>query len=178
MSVKIFDIDKGWKRIKNEVKKMRNTYVQVGVLSKAGDYPGKEAESLAEVATVNEFGSPKQGIPERPFMRQAFDRNRKNITNFLMILKSLILTGKYDTARSMKILGEWYVGKQKAIFTEGDFAPNAPATIAMAAKKAAIGRAKLEKAGKFDFLSKTKEKRPLIDTGRLRNSIAYEVISK
>ena len=146
------DIDHGWKRIVREVGKMQGSHVKVGVLSDAGTYPTDEGgANYADVATFNEFGT--STIPARPFMAQSFDKNIREINEFIIDRQNAIYDLKEFTEKALDKLGVFFVAKVKDVFTSGDFARNAPATIAAKGSS-----------------------RPLIDTGRLRASINHKVV--
>lgn len=160
-TVKIIEKDRGWKRIQGEIKKMKNSFVKVGVLSDSGSYEATEggAANLADVATFMEFGFTVRGgsyfVLPRPFLRQAFDNNIDKIKDFISKEQDAIYRGASSTSRSLEKLGLFFAAKVKAEITDGKFPPNAPSTI--------------------------KEKgssKPLIDTGRLRASINHEVVLK
>lgn len=168
MSVKV--IDRGWNRIKKELDDIDNAYVNVGVLSDAGQYAqfsslkksqGKfvkgrthtSTANLADVATFNEFGT--SDIPARPFMGQTFENNRDIVGASIAVMKDQIFLGETSVTRALNKLGTWYKGLIQKIFKEGEFQENAPATI------------RIKKSSK-----------PLIDTGRLRQSIDYEVVKE
>jgi len=152
------DIDHGWKAIKKEIKLIKGKQVAVGVLSDAGEYPsevGGRRPNIAEVATWMEYGVP--GLyPARPFMTIAYEKNVALINAKKKELTGLIEDGKISTEFALKTLGEFFVAiVYKTIGESGNFAPNAPATIAIKGSSA-----------------------PLIDKGRLRQSVTYEVRRK
>lgn len=152
MGVKVIERDFGWRRIQDEVKKMKNSYVKIGVLSGAGVYEASKGErkNLADVATWNEFGTLK--IPSRPFMRDAFDQNVAKLRTFISKQQEAIYAGKSTTKNSLELLGIWFKDKIQDTIEKGNFAQNSEFT------KAQKGSDK-----------------PLIDTGRLKNSIQHEV---
>ncbi len=152
MHVTVEDIDHGLKRIMEEVRKMEGAYVKVGVLSDAGTYDEGGKANLVDIATWNEYGTSK-GIPARPFMGQTFDKNQQQTHEALGNEYGLILDGKANANGALKTVGVWYKGEIQKTFTEGEFEPNAPSTIA-----------------------KKGSSQPLIDTGRLRSSINFEVV--
>ena len=152
MGVKVIERDFGWRRIQDEVKKMKNAHVKIGVLSGAGVYEQSKGEevNLADVATWNEFGTLK--IPSRPFMRNAFDQNITSLRTFISKQQDSIYSGKSSTQNSLELMGIWFKDKIQDTIEKGNFAPNSEFT------KAQKGSDK-----------------PLIDTGRLKNSIQHEV---
>lgn len=154
MPITIEDKDFGWKKINEELQKANNSFVKIGVLSDAGAYSKTGHANLADVAYWNEYGVEGR-IPSRPFMRQAFDTNRSLVDKFIgnTILK--LMKGKEDARRFLEIIGIWYTGKVKEIFTKGEFESNRPFTVKMKGSS-----------------------RPLIDTGHLRQSITHKVEMK
>jgi hypothetical protein len=128
--------------------------VAVGVLGKEGSevYPDGEGVTVVDIATFNEFGTPT--IPARSFLRHTFDVEQGRMLALLRKLKSRMARGEIGVRKVLTYVGE-YAQKQVniAIVAGGHpFKPNAPSTIA-------------EKGSSS----------PLINTGRLRQSIRYEV---
>jgi len=169
MSKFVKEIDLGWKRIQRELKVIDKSFVKIGVISGGGkekyslhrDVPSKRAGTkqktnidIAQLATIHEFGLPSRRIPARPFIRQAHIRNKGKINRKIATLLNRIYR-KMSVRTALEILGLFHQGNTRRIFRSGYFRPNKPATIA--AKKSS---------------------RPLIDTGRLRQSIDYEVVLK
>lgn len=143
--------DRGWNRIRKEIEEMGRSFVKIGVLSNAGRYPASQGNmNLAEVATAHEFGTEK--IPERPFMRQAFDTSNRKISDFIKKERDKIYRGESSTNESLHKLGVLHQGQVQETITTGEFKPLAPSTI-----------------------KRKGSSKPLIDTGRLRQSINFEV---
>lgn len=150
-SVKVTVRDLGWKRILKEIEATKGSHVDVGVLSDAGSYASDDGPvNLADVATFNEFGTTR--IPSRPFMAQAFDANLQGLKTFIAERLSDVYQGRNTAAAGLRMIGVWFKGKVQETIAKGEFAENAPSTIA----------------------AKGSDK-PLIDTGRLRQSIAFQV---
>ena len=159
-------IDRGWKRIQKEMKEIHGSYVKIGVISGGGekrykkhkDVSGKKEGSnvdIARLAAIHEYGLPSKRIPSRPFIKQSFDKNKRKIKSKTESLLKNIYQGSKTTKGALDTLGLFHQGNTRKIFTEGSFRANKPSTV--------------------------KEKgssRPLIDTGRLRQSIDYEVVIK
>lgn len=186
------DIDCGYKRIMAELTSLASKEVTVGVQSDAGDT--KDGFSLADLAAVHEFGTvihrdagtvtnyrrvKKDGsfarngrfvkksrsnfattsarraydikIPQRSFLRSAFDENEAQISNQASAIVNDIIRGG-SAASGLDILGHYIEGLVKQKIRKGPFVPNAPSTI-----------------------KRKRSSRPLIDTGRLRQSIRYVV---
>lgn len=157
-TVSIVDKAEEWVRIGKQVQLMKGSFVKVGVLEDAGSHAdGKgrgegSAIDMARLASIHEFGWPPSNIPERPFLQQSFDTNVVEIDRFKASEVGSIYEGKSDTKKALDRLGVFFVGKVKETFTKGEFAPNSPETIRRKGSST-----------------------PLIDTGRLRNSINHEV---
>lgn len=164
MKTQTQDIDKGWKKIKKQLLKQNGLVVAVGVISGGGqkkyskhsDVNGNGEASdidLAKLATVQEFGSGK--IPPRPFMRQTEEREKENARKAVKKLQNALYSLRIDAVTLGDKLGVWYVGKIRETIRNGKFRANSEVT------KALKGSSK-----------------PLIDTGRLIQSIDYELRDK
>ena len=129
-----------------------NRVVNVGVPE------GKREEDgtpVAMIAAVHEFGSPSQGIPERPFLRVAVQRNRQKYVRLNRINLVKMLRGQATVDQALGQLGEMAKGDVQTEIRSGDFAPLKPATI-----------------------KRKGSSRPLIDTGQMVQSIAWELGDK
>jgi hypothetical protein len=105
-----------------------------------------------EHAAVHEFGSPALGIPERSFMRSTFDENAATYRRVLMAGIRSVLDGQAIGASVLSLFGARYARDIQLKIRQGHFVPNAPSTVARKGSS-----------------------RPLIDTGRMRNSIRWEL---
>jgi len=150
-------IDTGWN---NYLKQLDDSYsyVDVGIVARTGaknaiDEDGKQTGlTIAEVASINEFGT--DTIPSRPFIRQTFDENVTTIDSLVDRKENEVLAGKSTRKDALMMIGQTHSNQiKKNIKTKGVFVANAPSTIRM-------------KNGKDT---------PLINTGRLRASVDYEV---
>lgn len=129
-----------------------NRVVNVGVPE------GKREEDgtpVAMIAAVHEFGSPSQGIPERPFLRAAVQRNRQKYVRLNRINLVKMLRGQATVDQALGQLGEMAKGDVQTEIRSGDFAPLKQATI-----------------------KRKGSSRPLIDTGQMVQSIAWELGEK
>ena len=129
--------------------------VFVGVRTGAGDHPS--GVPFIEIAAANEFGTTDGHVPERSYLRSTVDAKRDTYARQL----SRDLTKAFDektpnaTAflrRALGLLGARAVGDVQRTMTKLSDPANAPSTI--------------EKKGADN---------PLIDDGRLRQSIDFEV---
>lgn len=107
--------------------------------------------SLADLAFIHEYGSPKRGIPSRPFMRLTITATIRARKALMKKLHAQVSSGKLTAKQALSQLGEWYAGQTKRIVAQGSFKPNKPSTIARKGSS-----------------------RPLIDEGILRNSITHK----
>lgn len=162
------DKDKGAKKILRELKSLRGSSIDAGYFTNVAS--GDPSVTIAEVATFNEFGTSRGaiagldfvgpilsdkvsiGIPPRPFMRPAFD---KNIVKYTKVTKELLLKiagKKLGGLRVLKTIGALMVSDIKQEITNVRTPPNAPATI---------------EAKGFD--------NPLIETGTMKNRTDFRI---
>ncbi|EMI7065466.1 hypothetical protein V6858_003974 [Providencia rettgeri] len=124
-----------------------NLELRAGIFETA-KYP--EGEQVAEVAYKQEFGSPSENIPSRPFFRHAIAVNQKN-------LSAVIANGfrhyDGDIELAMRAAGEVIVDDLRNSVINWSTPPNAQYTVDLKG---------------FN--------NPLVDTGQLANSFGYEVI--
>ena len=146
--MKVIDNDLGWKQIRKNYNKMNGRTIKAGVLEGAGNYA--KGQSLANVATWNEYGTRR--IPSRPFIAIATDEHK----GWQSEVKSQMFVVMSPQGNVRDSLGE--IGKQmktdirNVMGDKGKLTENAPATIARKG---------------HDL--------PLIDTGKLRDAIDFEV---
>lgn len=140
------DIDLGFAEIVRNVRELDGKTVKAGILKDAGREPN--GTSLVDVAIYNEFGTSR--IPSRPFLRIATDRNKTTWQNESERIVDKVLA-KHNP--NFSILGRRMVENiRDVIGNKSLLAPNAPATI-----------------------RKKGHDKPLIDKGKLKSSVAYEV---
>jgi phage gpG-like protein len=156
----VTDTDKGYADLRRTLAKIRaeRPYVVVGIRGQAGaqtyqDEAGKgDAISLVEVGAVHEFGSRDGRIPERSYMRSTFDRNRDDYERGFKRSIGRVVDGTAEIDTELGRLGLVVAGDiQETIATLTD-PPLAQYTI--------------DKKG---------SSKPLIETGRLKQSIDHEV---
>lgn len=149
--VRVKRIDRGWKKIRKNLKSQR-MIITVGVQgkeasAKSGD--GEDAPTVADVAAFNELGL---GVPERSFLRSTIDGGRRKYLQLLNGVGDASVAGKIPVVRGAKIVGEVVVGDVKQAIADGIPPPNAESTIVQKGSST-----------------------PLIDTGQLRGSITSKV---
>lgn len=139
------------KRFLAEIEKLKTLRVKIGFQQ------GKEQEDdgtdLCDIALWNELGT--SSIPSRPFMRDAVDKHRDEIDKFLDQQFSLLAKGKTTAEMMMKSIGVFVKGLVQQEIVDGTFEPNAPSTI-----------------------KRKKSDKPLIDTGKMRQSVNFVVVDK
>jgi hypothetical protein len=147
-TAKVIDKDLGYKQIVLNFKQLKGRAVKVGIM---GDETN-EGVSVVDYAIYNEFGTSR--IPARPFMAHTADTNRAAVLKFAEHLVGRMIDRALDATSVLKNLGEFYQAKiQMTIRNAKEWAvPNAASTIAMKGSSS-----------------------PLIDQGRLVQSIRYEV---
>lgn len=144
--------DLGLDRIRRDLAKLDHGRVVVGWPGN-GPTHDKGGMSVASLAIVHEFGSPKNGIPSRPVMRQTNARFGKGpLPRLGERLYKQILQGTTAPGTALKQLGVYWEGCIKRMFREGVFAPLKPATI-----------------------RRKGSSKPLIDSGQLRASVTSKV---
>lgn len=149
MAVKVVaveDRDLGLNDIIKEVKKLDGASTNIGIYGNGGD----ASDNLAERAAVHEFGTRDGRIPERPFNRQAFDKNLKDTKKTIEIEFAKVLARKSKAKRFLSTVGAFYEGRLKKELEIGGFRALSPKTIAMKGSS-----------------------RPLLDTGQMRGAIEH-----
>lgn len=166
-------IDFGWD---NYINGLQDSFVDVGILTRDGNQKVDKNFTLAQLATVQEFGvvinvtdkmrgflsheglhlSPSTTtitIPSRPYMRQTFDEQVQSLSKFASQMEGKVIEGKVDRELALEIIGDFHKAEiQKNMRKPGKFAANHPFTI--------------------DRKGSSNE---LIDSARLVNSIDIEV---
>jgi len=170
------DIDfRAFDDLKRRINAGKHT-VRVGVPSGDAEADGT---SVAMIAAVHEYGSPSQGIPERPFLRVAMQENTKKYV--LLNRRNLIevLNKRMTIEQALGQLGAMAQGDVQAKLKNGDFKPLDPKTIAARRRARSNGynKALLRKVAKKQGAGNAAGPidRPLIDSGQLRQSIAWEI---
>lgn len=161
---KVRDRDKGMERILNTLRTADRAVV-VGI--RQGDGGGDKAKTvgppgarrsvptgfgptLAEVAARNEFGDSQ--VPERSFLRSTFDQHEPDYWSVTSRGIGRVVDGKDSLDTVLKTVGLRIEDDVKGTITTLDTPPNHPDTI--------------EQKGSDN---------PLIDSGRMRQAIGYEL---
>ena len=182
--VQVIDRDLGWGKVKQVFaeKGDKPSAVRVGIQGD-GAVKTEGGMSLVDIATVHEFGSTDGRIPQRSFIRSTFDKNKKQYQKLVNEMARQVLDGKVDADSGLGLIGQKFVADVKKTIRDGIEPPLAQSTIAGRTKKikALAGNANqsaataaaehLENTGELPAGAVT----PLIDTGRLINSIRSTV---
>ena len=149
--------DTVFKALRKVLLKLSRKRVRVGVLSsKGGNAMHDDEFTLIELAALHEFGSEDGHIKERSFIRSAFDgrfpRGTTELKQVTAKLYEAVINGRMTETQALEMLGAWGVGTVQA---------NIKAGVKPDIKEATKRRKGSDK--------------PLIDTGRLRQSINWDV---
>ena len=120
--------------------------LRVGFLEGSTEADGT---SVPLIAAVQEFGSPTEGIPARPFFRSMVDAKSPG---WGAAVAAILKANDYDATNALEQLGEGIKGQLQQSIIDTNAPPLAPATVK------AKGSAK-----------------PLIDTGTMIKSVDWEV---
>lgn len=114
---------------------------------------GEQGSDLVIYAASNEFGTEK--VPERSFLRSTVDEKKQTFKKFIDRNKNAIVIGPRQRRVVLERLGLLAEKEIVKKISRGPFVPNAPSTIA-----------------------RKRSSKPLIDTGRMRQSIISKVVKK
>ena len=123
--------------------------VRIGIQQGAGSDNGVD---LVDIAMFNELGTVH--IPSRPFLRDSVDAHSSEINAFLQSMRTQLVKGG-SAEDTLKKIGVFQKGLIQKEIVNGDFVPNSPETI-----------------------KRKGSDKPLIDTGRMRQSINYVIQEK
>ena len=144
----VTDKDFGYKRAIKSISALGGRGVAAGMLANSGKE--KDGADLVDVAIWNEYGT--KHIPSRPFLRQATDKNLDKWLDLSEKLAGGVLDGRVSPQQLLNLVGVRAKADIQNEIRDGDFVPNAPATI-----------------------RRKGSSQPLIDTGRMRQSINYRI---
>ena len=154
---KVEDRDLGYKAIIKNVTALSSKSIAVGVLQNAGKEEDGKTD-LVDVAIWNEYGTRDGHIPARPFLSIATDENQRKWQGLSEGAERMVVDRKMPADQALEIIGNQMAGDiQMVIGDKSKLKPNKPATIRAKSKNGKVGDA------------------PLIDTGRLRQSIHFEI---
>ena len=138
------------KRFFAQIEELKKLQVRIGF--QAGEAAEKDGTDIANIAMWNEVGTLR--APSRPFLRRSVDDNTDKITAMCQAQIKQLANGA--TAQEiLQRLGTFQKGLVQATIRDGEFKPNAASTI-----------------------RKKKSDHPLIDTGRMRQSVSFVIKPK
>lgn len=137
------------KAFQKMLKELADLEVRVGF--QKGDDVEKGVD-ICDVAAWNELGN--EHIPSRPFLRKSWDENKDKINNLLTEQQQLLMGGT-PSEKVLKNIGLFQKDLIQEKISEGSYEPNAKSTI-----------------------KKKGSAKPLIDTGRMRQSVNYVIKKK
>lgn len=151
--------------------------LKVGFLENA-KYP--DGTQVAMVAAIQEYGAPRAGIPPRPFFRKLIAEKGPE---WPKAIADLLKANDFDAEKVLNIAGEAIKGQLQQSIIDVVAPPLSPVTLMLRKMKAdnpdliitgkTVGEAAAKvAAGESSVGVSTK---PLIDTGILLDSVAYEV---
>ncbi len=145
-------VDRGWNNIKTQIKRLQGTEITVGVQGQEARLKDPDSDAtLADIAVYNHFGT--KHIPPRPFLQLALDNNQKQINDFIDKNLNYLMARKGAQApAALNRIGAFLVGAIQREINSNIQPANAPSTI-----------------------RQKKSSRTLVDSGRLRSSITYEI---
>lgn len=114
-----------------------------------GKVSEEDGTDICDIAAWNELGTVR--MPSRPFLRKSVDENKDLIGAFLEEKKADLVNG-ISAEQVMKEIGLFQKDLIQKKITDGDFVPNAESTV-----------------------RRKGSSKPLIDTGRLRQSVNYVI---
>lgn len=132
------------------LKELGEMEVRVGF--QHGKATEEDGTDICDIAAWNEFGT--EHIPSRPFIRQSVDNNEDKINSFLQTRVRAFARGE-SAEDTLKKIGVFQKSLMQNEIKSGDFVPNSESTI-----------------------KKKKSSQPLIDTGRMRQSVDYVIQKK
>lgn len=143
----------GLSKLRERLEAIADLEVRVGVLGDGGYHDAEMTN--AELLAIHEFGAPRANIPERAPLRSAFDAYEKRWQNLAARLLKAVLAEKIDPQQALGVLGERAVADIRAHVRAGLEPPLKEATVRRKGSST-----------------------PLIDSGRLLQSFAYEIGEK
>lgn len=155
--------DSVWRKLKRQLRLAERAHVRVGVLAaKGGGKPTADGSAtMTEIAAIHELGAPSVGIDERSFIRRTFREKEKELAAVTAGLAKRMFkavnqhVGVMGIERALNTLGAWGATEVKKTIAEGKHIPP-------------------------PLSAETKERkgsdRPLVDTGRLVQSIQWQVM--
>lgn len=152
------------KALEEKLKEIAQTDILVGIPKEATQQKDGETFYLADIATINNFGSKSKNIPARPFGTTLMPRYGKRIMDFYRKEVAEALKGKRKVKVALNRVGLTAAGFMKTNLSAGKWKPNAPIT---------IHGGWMNRGGKSFYVKGKGSAHPLIDIGQMRQSITW-----
>ena len=142
------EIDRGWAKIKREIRAAQGMNVAVGILEASKN----AGQSIAEYAAYNEFGT--QSNPARPFMSTAHDENAQKIQDDFLVQSRRIVDGSVTARAALTVIGQRHAQRIQRVISGRDILP---------------------RLSERTIKAKRGSTKTLIDTGAMVNSVQIEI---
>lgn len=132
MSAKVTWRDTGWSDVRNRIRLATKSRVRVGVLEPDASrtHPLRNTLTVGAVATMQEYGSSRAGIPERSFLRVTANTNHALVRDGLIGACRAAIQGGGFMAAMHKLGEEFRLRVVERILSGSIPPPLAPYTIA------------------------------------------------
>jgi hypothetical protein len=155
------------KRLLEQLRELSKLQVRVGY--QRGENTDEDSGAdIADIAMWNELGT--VNMPSRPFMRDSVDNHAGEIQAFCEAQLRAIAGGGQTAQGALNAIGSMQKGLVQNEIREGNFAPNSDITI--------NGGWMRTPGGKPFYVKGKGSNKPLIDTGRMRQSVNYVIREK
>lgn len=139
------------KKFFKELEQLKKLQVRIGF--QRGKEKYDDDADMCDIALFNELGT--SNSPSRPFLRKSVDENEAAINALCKSIIKDVTKGAKTAEEAYKQAGVAVKGLVQEKIKDGEYAPNAPSTI-----------------------KKKGSDKPLIDTGRMRQSVQFVVCKK
>lgn len=154
-----------WDRLLKQMGKPQ-PHVKVGIIGEKGGNETQDGITMVELGAIHELGAPKANIPERSFIRRTFNVKQKELGQTIgALLKQVNWRNPKSIEDALGKLGAWGAAQVKNTITEGP-------------GLTAAGGGFPGEPLKDRTIARKGSDRPLVDTGRLLNSITWKVEPK
>lgn len=157
--------DSRWQKIRATVSRAARAHVKVGVLSDGGG--SHEGIGVVALAAIHEFGSPAAGVPERSFIRRTFTVHADELGKVTAKLAKKVVENAMPLEQALGILGAWGAAKVKGTIKSWTWAPEDGGLSSTVVQE--LSPRTIERKG---------SDRPLVDTGRMVDSITHQVVTE
>lgn len=153
--------DKKWREMQARVATMNQHVIKVGVIGAEAEAEVEGGITMGRLAGVHEYGAAIRigntiiVIPERSFIRATIAAGEAKYSPLMARLTDRVLQGKLTEQQALGQLGLRVVGDIQKRMAQGIDPANAASTIARKGSD-----------------------KPLIDTGRLRQSVTFAVVDE